>query len=78
MPEPWDGSQEELVTGLEPPREKSVLQSTKLERVVDLKSDLTSDLEMQDLEFSLLGFSLDLDHYFLTMAPFTYFFFLEC
>jgi hypothetical protein len=55
-----------------------VLQSTKLERVVDLKSDLTSDLEMQDLEFSLLGFSLDLDHYFLTMAPFSYFFFLEC
>lgn len=52
-----------------------MLQSTKLERVVDLKSDLTSDLEMQDLEFSLLGFSLDLDHYFLTMAPFSYFFF---
>ena len=46
------------------PRERSVLQSTKLEGVGDLKSALTSDMEMLGVEFSLLVFSLALAQYF--------------
>ena len=49
------------------PRERSVLQSTKLTGVGDLKSVLTSDTEMQGLEFAQMVFSLALVQYFLTM-----------
>lgn len=51
------------------PKERSVLQSTKLTGVGDLKSVLTSDMEMQSLEFVQLIFSLTLVQYFLTMPP---------
>ena len=46
------------------------MQSTKLKGVGDLKS-LTSDREMQSLEFFLLVSSLVLVQYFLTMALFS-------
>ena len=44
-----------------------MLQLTKLKGVGDLKSALTSDMEMQSLEFAQLGFGLALVQYFLTM-----------
>ena len=40
------------------PRERNVLQTTKLNIVEDLKSFLASDMEMQSLEFAQLVFSL--------------------
>ena len=50
MPELWDTCGAELLTGSgASPRETSVLQSTKLKGVGDLKSVLTSDMEMQSL-----------------------------
>ena len=51
------------------PRQRSVLQPTKLNGVRDLKSILTSDMEMQSLEFAQLVFVLALVQYFLTMLP---------
>ena len=45
-----------------------MLQSTKLKGVGDLKSTLTSDMEMQSLEFAQLVFGLALVQYFLTMT----------
>jgi len=51
------------------PRERSALQSAKLGEFSYL-SPLTSNLELQNLEFSLLGFSFALIEYFLTMPPF--------
>lgn len=70
MPEPWDTFWGKLLpeNGTSP-RERSVLQSTELKGVGDLKSVLTSDMEMQSLEFSQLGFGLALVQYFLTMLP---------
>ena len=51
MPESWN----KLLTGTRiSPRERSVLQSTKLKGVGDLKSILTSGMEMQGLEFAQL------------------------
>ena len=50
------------------PRERTVLQSAKIKRIGDLKSTLTSDMEMQSLEFSQLVFGLALVQYFLTMT----------
>ena len=47
------------------PRERSVLQSTKLKGVGDLKSALTSDMEKQSLECVLLVLGLAL----FTMLP---------
>ena len=47
-----------------------MLQSTKLKEVGYLKSTLTSDMEMQSLEFAQLVFSLALVQYFLPMLPF--------
>ena len=40
------------------PRERNVLQYTKLNGVGDLKSVLTSDMEVQSLEFAYLVFGL--------------------
>ena len=51
----------------QPDREREVLRSTKLERVCNLKSSLTSDVELKDLEFPLLGFDLALVQYFFTL-----------
>ena len=45
-----------------------MLQSTKLNGVGDLKSILTSDMEMQSLEFAQLVFSLALVQDFLTIG----------
>ena len=36
----------------------------------DLKSALTSDMEIQNLQFALLGSGIALVQYFLTMLPF--------
>ena len=52
------------------PRERSVLQSTKLKGVGDLRSILTSDMEMQSLEFAQPVFSLALAQHFLAILPF--------
>lgn len=49
------------------PRERSMLQLERLGRQSHL-SPLTSDMELQDLEFALLGFDLALLQYFLA-AP---------
>ena len=50
-------------------RKKIVLHSTKLKEVGGLKSILTSDMEMQSLEFLYLTFSLAFVQYLLTMIP---------
>ena len=56
-----------MLTGNETsPRERSVLQSTKLKGT----GDLTSDMEVRSLEFAQLVYHLALAHYFLTMPPF--------
>ena len=53
IPKLWDTCQEELLTGSEiSPRERSVLQSTKLNGGGDVESIMTSDMEMQSLEFA--------------------------
>ena len=46
-----------------------MLQSTNVEGVADLKSSVTSDMEVQCLEFAQLVFSLTLVQYFHTMLP---------
>ena len=51
------------------PRERSVLQSTKLKGVENVESILTSQMEMQSLEFAQLLFNLSLVQYFLNMLP---------
>ena len=55
------------------PSERSVFQSTQLKEVGDLKSILTSDMEIQNLECVKLVFRLALVHYFLTILPFLHF-----
>jgi hypothetical protein len=50
------------------PGEKSLLQSTAMKGVGDLKSVLTSDMEMQDLEFVQLAFGLAFVQYFPTVT----------
>ncbi|CAO2634474.1 hypothetical protein LEMLEM_LOCUS22679 [Lemmus lemmus] len=70
MPEPWDTCRGELLTESgTSTRERSVLLSTKLNRIGGLKSILTSDMEMQSLEFDQLVFGLVLVQYFLVMLP---------
>ena len=55
IPEPWNTCQKNLQIRCGPsPRERSMLWSTKLKGVGDLKSDLASDMEMQSLEFAKL------------------------
>jgi hypothetical protein len=52
MPEPWEIYNDELLAGYRNnPRQRSVLQSTKL-RVGDLRSVLTSDMEIYGSEFA--------------------------
>jgi hypothetical protein len=68
MPEPWNTCQGKLLTGNGPsPGERSLLQSTKMKGVGDLKSTLTSDMEMQSLEFAQLDsgvlFGPEFPHY---------------
>lgn len=59
MPDIEDTCQEELQTGCEiSPRNRSVLQSTNVNGVGDLKITLTSDVEMQSMEFVLLIFCI--------------------
>jgi hypothetical protein len=58
MPEPWDTCQGKLLTESgTSPRERSVLQPAKIKGVRDLKSVLTSNMEMQRSEFAELVFS---------------------
>ena len=67
-PELWDTCRGELLIGSgNSIRERSVLQSIKMKGVGDLKSVLTSDIEIQHLEFVLLVFGFALVQYFLTM-----------
>ena len=51
-------------------REKGILKLTKLEEVGNLKNNLTSDMELQSLEFAQLAFSLAQIQCFLTTFPF--------
>jgi hypothetical protein len=58
MSEPWAVCQGEVHTGSRTsPRERSVLRSTKLDGVKDLKNHLSPSIEteFQDLEFALPG-----------------------
>ena len=55
-----------------------MVQSTKLNGVGDLKNILTSDMEMQSLEFAQLVFGLVLVQYFLTMIHFLHFEMVVC
>ena len=72
IPELWDTCQQELITERRTsPRERSMLQSTKLKGVRDLKGVLISDVEIQCLEFAPLVFGLA--WYFLTMFLFLHF-----
>lgn len=58
MPELWEICQGELTTWYRTsPRERGVLQSTKPGGADNLKSALTSSIEMQTLEFFTLFFS---------------------
>ena len=67
MPEPWDTCQGEMLTGSgNSPRERSMLVH-KDER--NWISALTSDMEMQSLEFAQLVFDRVFVQYFLTMFP---------
>ena len=70
MPELWDIFQGNSITeGGTRPKERSVLHSTKIKGLGHLKSILTSDIKMQNLEFDQLGFDLTLVQCFLTMLP---------
>ena len=56
-----DSCQKEMLTGSgTSPRERNMMQSTKLKGVGDLKNILSSDMEMQNLEFAQLVFGLSL------------------
>ena len=55
-----------------------MFQSTKLIGVGDLKSPLTSDMEMQNMEFSLMVFSLTLAQYLFIMLLFVPFGMVIC
>lgn len=71
MSELWDTNQGELLIGYgTSPREISVLQSTMLKEVGDMKNFLISKTEVQNLEFSLMVYSLALDQYLFTKHPF--------
>ena len=67
MPELQDTCQRKLLTGKgTSPGERSLLQSTKLKGVRDLKNALTSDVEMQSLSLPswfLVLFVLVFRHY---------------
>lgn len=54
-------------------RERNVLQLGEMKGVGDLKRVLTSDMELQSLEFAQQVFGLALVQYFLTMFPFPHF-----
>ena len=51
--------------------ESIVLRSTKLEEVGDLMTYVAPDMDGQDLQFALLGFSLNLVQYFLSYLVIT-------
>jgi hypothetical protein len=73
MAELWDTIKESCPTGIgTSTRERSVLQSSKLKGVRDLKNISTSDMEMQSLEFIQMFFGLGLIQYFLSMLPFLF------
>lgn len=59
MPDLENTSQEELQTACEiSPRNRSVLQSTNLNGIGDMKITLTPDMEIQSMEFVLLIFCI--------------------
>ena len=72
IPEPWDPCWGELLTSGISPRERRVLQSTKLKGVGDLKIALTSDVGMQSLSLAQLALGLALVQYFLSMLSSLY------
>jgi hypothetical protein len=64
-----DTCQGKLLTGNRThPRERSLLQSTKMRGVGDLTSTLTSDIKILSLKLAHLIFGLVLVKYFLTMT----------
>lgn len=65
MPDTRDTCQKELLTRYE--ISLRVWQPIKLKGVGKLRTVMTSDLEIQSLEFSLFVFRLSLVQYFLTM-----------
>lgn len=68
--ESWDICQAELLTEYGTnPEERNVLQSIKLKGLGDLKSTMTSDMEIKSLVLAHLVF-LILVQSFLTMLPF--------
>lgn len=78
IPEPGDTCPGKLPTGSgNSPRERSVLQSTKQKAVGDRRSTLTLHMEMQSLEFILLGFVLVLVFVFVLLCS-TISLFLNC
>ena len=69
MPELWGTCPGELLTvSGNSPRDRSMLQFN-WNGFGDLKSILTSDMEMQSLEFAQLVFDIILVQYFFTMLP---------
>jgi hypothetical protein len=65
MPEQWDTCRQKLLTRSENnPKERTVLQSTKLKGIGDPKSILISEMEFKRLELAQLFFSLALVQYF--------------
>ena len=67
MPEPWDTCQGKLLTGGGTrSREGSLMQSSRVKGVRDMKSALTSNMKMQSLEFAQLAFGLTLVQDFFT------------
>lgn len=66
MPEPWDTYKGVVLRG-RGTRERSRLQSTKLKVLRDLNNTVILDVEMQNLEFSQILFSITLVQYFVTM-----------
>lgn len=70
MPKPWDVCQEEPYAGQETrPSERSVKLSARPKGQSHL-GPLSSDTELQDLEFALVGFDHVLIQYFL-IVPFS-------
>ena len=65
--ESWDFCRERQLAGNGNSPRENVLQSTKLKGVGDLKSTLTSDMEIRSLKFAKLVLCLGLVQYFLTM-----------
>lgn len=78
MSEPWDTSQEKLLTESgTSPKKRIDLQSANLKGFGDVKNVLTLDIEMQILEFVQLVMGLALVQDFLSMLAFENLYFVS-